>query len=63
VSLLKAELGHVSKDAGTQEAKVELNLTPRLMKADSGASLPAYQVSALHRLSIKALGDCSLMIY
>jgi len=44
--LLKAELVHVSKDAGTQEAKVELNLTPRLMKADSGDSLPAYQVSA-----------------
>ena len=46
VSLLKAELVHVSKDAGTQEAKVELNLTPRLMKTDSGDSLPAYQVSA-----------------
>ena len=46
VSLLKAELVHVSKDSGTQEAKVELNLTPRLMKADSGDSLPAYQVSA-----------------
>jgi len=46
VSLLKAELVHASKDAGTQEAKVELNLTPRLMKADSGDSLPAYQVSA-----------------
>lgn len=46
VSLLKAKLVQVSKDAGTQEAKVELNLTPRLMKADSGDSLPAYQVSA-----------------
>ena len=46
VSLLMAELVHVSKDAGTQEAKVELNLTPRLMKADSGDSLPAYQISA-----------------
>ncbi len=46
MSLLMAELVHVSKDAGTQEAKVELNLTPRLMKADSGDSLPAYQVSA-----------------
>ena len=46
ISLLKAELVHVSKDSGTQEAKVELNLTPRLMKADSGDSLPAYQVSA-----------------
>ncbi len=46
VSLLKAELIHVSKDAGTQEAKVELNLTPRLMQADRSDSLPAYQVSA-----------------
>lgn len=46
VSLLRAELAHVTKDSGTQEAKVELNLTPRLMKADSGDSLPAYQVSA-----------------
>jgi len=46
VSLLNAELINVSKDSGTQEAKVELNLTPRLMKADSGAKLPAYQVSA-----------------
>ncbi len=46
VSLLKAELVHVSKEAGTQEAKVELNLTPRLLQADSGDSLPAYQVSA-----------------
>ncbi len=51
VSLLKAELVQVSKDAGTQEAKVELNLTPRLMKADSGDSLPSYQVSA--RLTCK----------
>ncbi len=46
VSLLNAELIHVSKEAGSQEAKVELNLTPRLMKADSGDKLPAYQVSA-----------------
>jgi hypothetical protein len=46
VSMLKAELVHVSKEAGTQEAKVELNLTPRLMKTDSGENLPAYQVSA-----------------
>lgn len=51
VSLLRAELVHASKAAGTQEAKVELNLTPRLMKADSGDSLPAYQVSA--RLTCK----------
>ena len=47
VSLLKAELVHVSKEVGTQEAKVELNLTPRLMKADSDDNLPAYQLSAI----------------
>lgn len=52
VSLLKAELIHVSKESGHQEAKVELNLTPRLMEADSGDKLPAYQISA--RLSCKA---------
>jgi hypothetical protein len=52
VSLLHAELIHVSKESGNQEAKVELNLTPRLMKADSGDKLPAYQVSA--KLSCKS---------
>jgi len=51
VSLLKARLEHVSKKPGAQEAKVELNLTPRLLKTDSGDKLPAYQVSA--RLSCK----------
>lgn len=51
VSLLKAELVQVSPEPGTQEAKVELNLTPRMLKADSGDKLPAYQVSA--RLSCK----------
>ena len=52
VSLLHAELIHVSKEPGNQEAKVELNLTPRLMKADSGDKPPAYQVSA--KLSCKS---------
>jgi len=47
VSLLKAELVQVNKESGTQEAKVELNLTPRQMKAGGGESLPAYQVSAV----------------
>jgi hypothetical protein len=51
VSLLKAKLIHVSKEAGAQQAKVELNLTPRLMETDSGDKLPAYQVSA--RLSCR----------
>jgi hypothetical protein len=46
VSLLKAELEQASKDPGTQEAKVEFNLTPRLMNTDSGEKLPSYQVSA-----------------
>jgi hypothetical protein len=46
ISRLHAELVQASPGAGAQEAKVELNLTPRLMQADSGAELPAYQVSA-----------------
>jgi hypothetical protein len=29
-----------------QDAKVEMNLTPRLMEMDSGDKLPSYQVSA-----------------
>jgi hypothetical protein len=47
----------VSKEPGAQEAKVELNLTPRMVNTDSGDKLPAYQVSA--RLSCKggAKGD------
>jgi len=51
VSGLKAKLIEVSKDPGAQEAKVELNLTPRMMNADSGDALPAYQVTA--RLTCK----------
>lgn len=51
VSLLKAKLVHVSKKSGPQEAKVELNLTPRMLNTDSGDKLPAYQVSA--RLSCR----------
>lgn len=51
VSQLKARLIDVSKDPGTQQAKVELNLTPRMMQTDSGENLPAYQVTA--RLSCK----------
>jgi hypothetical protein len=46
VSLLQARLVKVSKEPGAQEARVELNLTPRMMKTDSGDELPAYQVSA-----------------
>lgn len=46
LSELHAELGKASKISGKREAKVELNLTPRLMQSDSGNHLPAYQVSA-----------------
>lgn len=46
VSLLKARLIHVSKDPGEQKAKVELNLSPRMMDTESTENLPAYQVSA-----------------
>ena len=46
VSLLHCELLNVSRDGAMQDAKVELNLTPRLMELDSGDKLPAYQISA-----------------
>ena len=46
VSLIEAKLIHAAKGDGKREAKVELNLAPRLIKADSGDELPAYQVSA-----------------
>ncbi|MFC1690216.1 hypothetical protein ACFL0N_03015 [Pseudomonadota bacterium] len=51
ISSLKAKLIEVSKESGAQEAKVELNLTPRMLNTDSGDSLPAYQVTA--RLTCK----------
>jgi hypothetical protein len=46
LTLLKVEVIKVVTDPGTQEAKVELNLSPRLIQADSGESLPSYHVSA-----------------
>lgn len=46
ISLLRAELLKVSREGAMQEAKVEMNLTPRMMDADAGDALPAYQVSA-----------------
>jgi len=46
VSLLQGELLRVSREGAMQEAKVEMNLTPRLVEADSGETLPSYQVSA-----------------
>lgn len=45
-SILRSELIRVSREPGMQEAKVELNLTPRLMENDSKSALPSYQVSA-----------------
>ncbi len=50
-SSLKARLIEVSKEPGQQQAKVELNLAPRMLNTDSGDELPAYQVSA--RLTCK----------
>ena len=52
LTLLRVDVLKMVKDKGTQEAKVELTLTPRMVKADSGDALPAYQVSA--RLSCKS---------
>lgn len=46
IARLNAELVKAGKGPFTQEAKVELNLTPRLMQADSGTELPSYQVTA-----------------
>lgn len=46
LSLLHTELVRVSRESGMQEAKVELNLTPRVMEADEDSVLPSYQVSA-----------------
>jgi hypothetical protein len=51
-TVLKAEVVKMVKDYGTQEAKVELSLAPRMLKADSGDELPAYQVTA--RLSCRS---------
>jgi hypothetical protein len=55
IARLNAELVQVGPRSGTQEAKVELNLTPRLMQADSGSELPSYQVSA--RLGCQGGGE------
>lgn len=51
-TVLKAEVVKMVKDYGTQEAKVELSLAPRMLKADSGDEPPAYQVTA--RLSCRS---------
>jgi len=41
ISLLSGELLRVSRDGAMQDAKVEMNLTPRLMEMDSGDHLPS----------------------
>jgi len=46
LSVLHAELIRSSRKPGMQEAKVELNLTPRVMEVDGDSPLPSYQVSA-----------------
>ena len=46
ISLLQGELLRVNLEGAMQEAKVEMNLTPRLVDMNSGDQLPSYQVSA-----------------
>jgi hypothetical protein len=46
VSLLHGEILRVSREGSMQEAKVEMNLTPRLMEMDASHKLPSYQVTA-----------------
>lgn len=46
ISLLRGELLRVAREGAMQDAKVEMNLTPRLVEMDSGDKLPSYQVSA-----------------
>lgn len=46
ISILHGELLRVSRKGEMKDAKVEMNLTPRLMEMDSGDKLPSYQVSA-----------------
>ncbi len=58
ISLLSGELLRVSRDGAMQDAKVEMNLTPRLMEMDSGDHLPSYQVSA-RLLCVGGVGDDS----
>jgi len=46
VTKLRAELLKVSREGTMQDAKVEMNLTPRMLETDAGDDLPSYQVSA-----------------
>jgi hypothetical protein len=54
---LQAELLQSPVEPGSQEARVELNLAPRLVKADSGIEPPSYRVSA--RLSCESSDSAS----
>ena len=58
ISVLHGELLRVSRKGEMKEAKVEMNLTPRLMEMDSGDKLPSYQVSARLTL-IGGVGESS----
>jgi len=46
ISLLHGEILRISREGAMQDAKVEMNLAPRLVEMDSGDKLPSYQVSA-----------------
>lgn len=46
ITHLRADLLKVSREGSTQDAKVEMNLTPRVMETDAADALPSYQVSA-----------------
>jgi hypothetical protein len=58
ISLLRAELLRVAREGAMQDAKVEMNMTPRLMEMDSGEQLPSYQVSA-RLICVGVAGDDS----
>jgi hypothetical protein len=58
VSLLQGELLRVSREGSMQDAKVEMNLSPRLLEMGAGPQLPSYQVSA--RLNCLGGGDDKL---
>ena len=55
ITLLRAEVIKATKVRGKQRAKVELNLSPRLIEADSGDQPPAYQVRA--KLACRSGGE------
>ena len=55
ISVLKSELVRLTRDAGMHEARVELNLSPRMLEPDEESHLPSYQVSA--RLECESRSD------